>query len=162
MECVYAHEVKQELSVCAWEENIGSYITQHFNSQKYVTYYFSQTFILLIFPYFFPLLRPALSQGSMVPPTLTDFTLGFRNRWAHTESRSLLTLKLEDIQIWSRLGSSSLEIVLYFPILLTGSLFLAGRGTTWWCTAEPHSPNRRPTKNRVCLYGWLTSTRNKL
>lgn len=85
-----------------------------------------------------------------------------KQRWAHTESRSLLTLKLEDIQIWSRLGSSSFEIVLYFPILLTGSLFLAGRGTVWWCTVELHSPNRRPTKNRGCLHVWLTNSRNKL
>lgn len=86
---------------------------------------------------------------------LPDFTSRFRNRWAHTESRSLLTLKLEDIQIWSRLGSSSCRIVMLFPILLTGSLFLAGRGTTQWCTAEPHSPNRRQTKIQS-LPLWLT------
>ena len=148
-ECVHAHEVKQELSVCEWEENIASCITQHFNSRKYVAYYFSHIFVLLrIILYFFTLLRPALSQASKVPLTLTGLKLGFRSRWAHTEVRSLLTLKPEDIQIWSRLGSYSFEIVLYFPILLTGSLLLAGSGTMWWCTCEPHSPNRRPTKKQ--------------
>lgn len=98
----------------------------------------------------------------------TDFKTGFRNKrmsphWSQEPPNFEGCPSFEeDIQIWSRLGFYSLKIVLYFPILLTRSLFLAGRGTMWWCTTEPHSPNRRPTKNRGCLYGWLMSTRNKL
>lgn len=99
------------------------------------------------FSLFFSLLLDLHFHRDQWSQWLPDFKSGFRNRWGHTEPRSLLTLKLEDIQIWLRLGSSSCRIEMHFPILLTGSLFLAGRGTTQWCTAEPHSPNRRPTKN---------------
>lgn len=127
------------------------WILHHSAFQKpkvwHLLFFHKHSFSSFFFLYFFPLFLDLHTQRNQWSLWLPDFKSGFRNRWAHTESRSLLTLKLEDIQIWSRLGSSSCRIEMHFPILLTGSLFLAGRGTTQWCTAEPHSPNRRPTKN---------------
>lgn len=144
MLCVYG--MKQELSVS--ERTILDLASLSISTAKSVSHmiFHKHSFSFLFFFTFFLDIYSLLR--SMVLLTFTDFKLGLRNRWVHTESRSPLTLKLEDIQIWSRLGSSSFAIVLYFPILLSGSLFLAGRGTMWWCTVEPHSPNRSLTKKQ--------------
>lgn len=130
----------------------GEYLVLHHSAfQKLKVWHllvFHKLILLLFFLSISSLFLDLHSHRDQWSLWLRDFKSGFTNRWSHTESRSLLTLKLEDIQIWSRLGSSSCRIVMNFPILLTGSLFLAGRGTTWWCTAEPHSPNRRSAKNQ--------------